>query len=290
MYKIIKSFNNNVILCLQESQNKECILVGNGIGFKATINSIFNDIDKIEKMFVIDEDRHKNIEELYNSINPNYIGVATESLSILDESIDVDMNNKSHMALLDHLVFAIERYFDNIYLENQFKSELKILYEYEWDLSKEIIDFINKALYINLTEDEIAFVTMHINGMLNKTRAVDSAKQAIIIKEAMDFLEKKLGINIRKNSIYYNRLIIHLRLAINRAVKGISEENMLLDNIKEKLKKSYSISEILCDYLNKNYDIKLSENEIGFITLHIDRLISKTKNNVEKSREIVYKV
>ncbi|GAA0710152.1 PRD domain-containing protein [Paraclostridium ghonii] len=277
MYKIIKSFNNNVILCVEETKNKEYILIGNGIGFKATINSIFKDTDKVEKIFVINEDRYKNIEELYNSINPTYIGVATESLSIVDNSINVDMNNKSHMALLDHLVFAIERYYDNIYLENQFKAELKTLYEYEWDLAKDIVDFINKALGINLTEDEIAFVTMHINGILNKTKAVDSAKQAIIIKEAIDFLEKELGISICKNSIYYNRLIIHLRLAINRAVKGISEENMLLDHIKEKLSSSYNISETLCNYLNINHNIKLSENEIGFITLHIDRLITKTK-------------
>lgn len=277
MYKIIKSFNNNVILCVEESKNKEYILVGSGIGFKATINSIFKDTDKVEKTFVINEDRYKNIEELYNSINPTYIGVATESLSILDNSINVDMNNKSHMALLDHLVFAIERYYDNIYLENQFKAELKTLYEYEWDLAKDIVNFINKALGINLTEDEVAFVTMHINGILNKTKAVDSAKQAVVIKESIDFLEKELDISICKNSIYYNRLIIHLRLAINRAIKGISEENMLLDHIKEKLNSSYNISETLCNYLNRNYNIKLSENEIGFITLHIDRLITKTK-------------
>lgn len=277
MYKIIKSFNNNVILCIEESKNKEYILIGNGIGFKATINSIFKDTDKVEKIFVINEDRYKNIEELYNSINPTYIGVATESLSIVDNSINVDMNNKSHMALLDHLVFAIERYYDNIYLENQFKAELKTLYEYEWDLAKDIVDFINKALGINLTEDEVAFVTMHINGILNKTKAVDSAKQAIIIKESIDFLEKELDISICKNSIYYNRLIIHLRLAINRAIKGISEENMLLDHIKEKLKNSYNISETLCNYLNRNHNIKLNENEIGFITLHVDRLITKTK-------------
>jgi transcriptional antiterminator len=277
MYKIIKSFNNNVILCIEESKNKEYILVGSGIGFKAAANSIFKDVDKIEKIFVINEDRYKNLEELYDSINPIYIGVSTESLSTLDDSINLDINNKSHMALLDHLVFAIERYYDDMSLENQFKAELKVLYEYEWSLAKGIIDFINKSLNIYLNEDEVAFVTMHINGILNKTKAIDSAKQAIIIKEAIDFLEKELDINIDKDSIYYNRLIIHLKLAINRAVKGISEENMLLDNIKEKLKNSYKISEMLCNYLKINYDIALNEGEIGFIALHIDRLMANSR-------------
>lgn len=277
MYRIIKSFNNNVILCIEETNNKEYILVGSGIGFKATVDSIFTKVDKIEKIFVINEDRYKNLEELYNNINPSFIGVVTESLLALDSSIQLDINNKSHMALLDHLVFAIERYYDDIYLENQFKSELKALYEYEWDLAKKIIYFINNSLDIKLTEDEVAFVTMHINGILNKTKAVDSAKQAVIIKEAIDFLENELEINISKDSIYYNRLIIHLRLAINRSIKGISEENMLLDHIKEKLQKSYNISKILCDYLYDNHLIVLNDNEIGFIALHIDRLMSNTK-------------
>ena len=276
MYKIIKSFNNNVILCIEENKNKEYILIGNGIGFKASTNSIFKDVDKIEKIFVINEDRYKSLEELYDTINPNYIGVVTEGLSTIDDSIDVDINNKSHMALLDHLVFAIERYYDNMCLKNQFKAELKTLYEYEWDLAKKIVDFINKSLDITLNEDEIAFVTMHINGILNKTKAVDSAKQAIIIKEAIDFLEKELDINIYKDSIYYNRLIVHLRLAINRSIKGISEENMLLDHIREKLNKSYSISEVLCEYLKLNHDINLNEGEVGFIALHIDRLMTNS--------------
>ncbi len=277
MYSVVKSFNNNVLLCIEDSSKKEYILVGKGIGFKINAGEIFSNIDKVEKKFVIDEDRQENLKELYNTINPIYIGVVTEALSTLDSNIDWDLNQKSHMALLDHIVFAIERYYENIFLENQFRSELKALYEYEWNLAKRIIDFINKSLEINLTEDEVAFVTMHINGILNKTKAVDSAKQAIIIKEAMDFLEEELDIGIDKDSLYYNRLVIHLRLAINRVIKGISEKNMLIEHIKEKLSKSYEISLMLSNYLRSNYEINLNEDEIGFVTLHIDRLLSQNK-------------
>lgn len=278
MFNVIKSFNNNVLLCIENSSGKEYILVGKGIGFKISSGESFSDIDKIEKKFVIDEDRQENLKELYNTIKPSYIGVVTEALSTLDINIEWNLNHKSHMALLDHIVFAIERYYENIFLENQFRSELKALYEYEWSQSKKIIDFINKALEIQLTEDEIAFVTMHINGILNKTKVVDSAKQAVIIKEAMDFLEQELDIDIDKDSLYYNRLIIHLRLAINRVIKGISEQNMLIDHIKEKLNRSYEISSMLSNYLKYNYDINLNDDEVGFITLHIDRLLYKTKN------------
>lgn len=276
MYQVIKSFNNNVLLCIENSSKKEYILVGKGIGFKISNGENFSDIDKIEKKFVIDEDKQENLKELCNAINPKYIGVVTEALSTLESTIDWDLNQKSHMALIDHIVFAIERYYENIFLENQFRAELKALYEYEWGLAKKIIDFINNELGIKLTEDEIAFSTMHINGILNKTKAVDSAKQAVMIKEAMDFLEDELEIDINKESLYYNRLVIHLRLAINRVIKGISEENMLIDHIKEKLNKSYKISSMLSDYLRFNYNINLNEDEVGFVTLHIDRLLSQT--------------
>lgn len=275
MYRIIKSFNNNVILCEDIKSTKEYILVGKGIGFNAKTDSTFTSIEKIEKLFVIDAEKKNNFRELYDIINPNLIGVATEALSILTDTIDWEVNSKSYMALLDHLVFAIERYKENIILENQFRAELKALYEYEWGLATKVVTFVNNALDLTLNEDEIAFVTMHINGILNKTRAVDSAKQAIIIKNLMDFLEKELNLHIDKDSLYYNRLIIHLRLAINRVVKGISENNILLDHIKEKLSKAYSISEMVGDYLMKNYDITLTEDELGFIALHIDRLLSQ---------------
>ncbi|MGL5711491.1 MAG: PRD domain-containing protein [Paraclostridium sp.] len=276
MYSILKSFNNNVILCIEDNSNKEYILVGKGIGFGLKANDKFSSIEKVEKKFVVDEDKQGNLEELYNNINPSYIGVVTEALSNINSNIEWDLNQKSHMAILDHIVFAIERYYENIFLENQFKLELKALYEYEWKIAIEIVDFINKTLEINLTEDEVAFITMHINGILNNTQTIDGSKQAIIIKEAMDFLEKELNIHIHKDSIYYNRLIIHLRLAINRVVKGISEKNMLIEHIKEKLKKSYSISNMLSYYLSDNYEINLTDDEIGFIALHIDRLLTQT--------------
>ena len=275
MYRIIKSFNNNVILCEDMKNTKEYILIGKGIGFNAKADTLFSTVDKIEKLFVIDDDKKSNLKELYDIINPNFIGVATEALSILTDTIDWDVNSKSYMALLDHLVFAIERFCDNIILENQFRAELKALYEYEWGLATKVVEFINTALNLSLNEDEIAFVTMHINGILNKTKAVDSAKQAVIIKNLMDFLEKELNLHIDKDSLYYNRLIIHLRLAINRVVKGISENNILIDHIKEKLSKAYGISEMVGEFLLKNYNIILTENELGFIALHIDRLLSQ---------------
>lgn len=279
MYKIIKSFNNNVILCTDMYHKNEYILLGKGIGFNAKSGASFEVTDKIEKTFIVHSDKRDNLEELYNSLNPNFIGVATEALSILTEHIDWTINSKAYMALLDHLVFAIERHYENIFLENQFKHELKTLYEDEWVLAEKTINFINSSLTIDLNNDEIAFVTMHINGILNKTSPIDGGKNAIIIKNAINFLEDTLNIKMDKTSIYYNRLAIHIKLALSRAVKGAYESNPLLDNIKEKLPNSYNLGKLLGSYLLENYEINLTDEEIGFIALHIDRLLNNSINS-----------
>lgn len=277
MFKIIKSFNNNVILCTDIYDKNEYILLGKGIGFNAKPNSSFENTAKIEKTFIVHNDKKDNLKELYNSLNPNFIGVVTEALSILTEHIDWTINSKAYMALLDHLVFAIERYYEDIFLENQFKHELKTLFDNEWLLAEKAINFINSSLSINLNDDEVAFVTMHINGILNKTSPIDGGKNAIIIKNAINFLEDNLNIKIDKNSIYYNRLAIHVKLALTRAIRGTFESNPLLDNIKEKLHSSYNLGKLLASYLLENYEINLTDEEIGFIALHIDRLLNNSK-------------
>ena len=278
MFTIIKSFNNNVILCTDIYDKNEYILLGKGIGFNAKAGTSFEATNKIEKTFIVHNDRKDNLKELYNSLNPNFIGVATEALSILTEHIDWTINPKAYMALLDHLVFAIERYYEDIFLENQFKHELKTLYEDEWFLAEKAINFINSSLSINLNNDEIAFVTMHINGILNKISPIDGGKNAIIVKNAITFLEENINVALDRNSLYYNRLAIHIKLAISRAVKGNYEINPLLDNIKEKLSTSYNIAKSLGNFLFENYELDLTDEEIGFIALHIDRLLNNTIN------------
>ena len=89
----------------------------------------------------------------------------------------------------------------------------------------------------------------------------------------MDFLESTLNLNIDKYSLYYNRLIIHIKLAINRSIKGISKNNILIEHIKEKLIKPFEISQLIGNYLSENYNLSLNENELVFIALHIDRLL-----------------
>lgn|GEM_PF-4787939 len=56
-YRIIKSFNHNVLYCLDK--DKECILVGKGIGFLPKEGEYYESNYKIEKVFYLSDQDNK---------------------------------------------------------------------------------------------------------------------------------------------------------------------------------------------------------------------------------------
>ena len=56
-YKISKILNNNVIICTNKDQ--EVVLIGKGIGFNKKQGLILDESASIEKVYKLDQDKHK---------------------------------------------------------------------------------------------------------------------------------------------------------------------------------------------------------------------------------------
>jgi transcriptional antiterminator len=65
MFRVKKSLNNNVLIAL-DGQEKEVVLIGNGIGFHYKKKDIV-DAQKVEKMFVL---RDQQEQQQYKQFNP----------------------------------------------------------------------------------------------------------------------------------------------------------------------------------------------------------------------------
>jgi len=86
------------------------------------------------------------------------------------------------------------------------------------------------------------------------------------------FIEETLEIKINSDSINYSRLITHLRFALDRAEKHIPIENLLLSSIKRKFKISYNVSKKLADKIKQDYNIEFTEDEIGYLAIHLEKI------------------
>lgn len=121
--KILKVFNNNVALTVDES-NKEVIVMGKGLAFgKKFGDDIAEDI--VEKTFVLKEESASIFSDLYESTKPEVIDALLKIVDIAEKKLDLTLKSNVYIALADHINFAIEKQQDGISLENPLSWEVK---------------------------------------------------------------------------------------------------------------------------------------------------------------------
>lgn len=275
-FRVVKPFNHNVVLCISESRKKECIIVGRGIGFGVKAGQIIEGNDNIEKIFfLMEENNMERFNRLTEKVDANIVGVIEEVIALISDSFPEQLNEELHITLLDHINFAINRLKSGMQMKNPFLHETKLLYKDEFLVAQKALKVINEKLNINLLEDEIGFITMHIHAAVNNTSISTASLNTAIIGDAVAYIEKSLGITMNKDSIEYGRLIVHLRFAIDRAMKKIDIKNLVLCNIKEKFKKSYEVSKKLAERIKEEYFLDFPEGEIGYIAIHLENILNE---------------
>lgn len=85
--------------------------------------------------------------------------------------------------------------------------------------------------------------------------------------EIIEYTKSTLGISL--NDSIYISLTDHLYNAIKRSKSGTGLSNVLLYDIKQLFPKEYQIGLKTIDKIYKKYGFTLSENEAGFIALHL---------------------
>jgi transcriptional antiterminator len=274
-FKIIKSFNNNVVFCVDLQSNKECILLGSGVGFGAKENKPLKNSDKIEKIFyLVDENNMYKFAGLSKEIDKNIIGVTEEIILMAYNELNKEIDERIHITLLDHISFTIDRFKNNMAIVNPFLAEIKTLYKAEYLVAVRALKVINERLNINLPEDEVGFIAMHLHAAVNKVEVSKTAQSTAIINDVINFLEDKTEKQIDKESIDYVRLITHIRFALDRVEKKIPIKNILLSDIKEKFKESYELSNEIAKEIQKSFKIALPEDEIGYLAIHVEKIFN----------------
>lgn len=90
------------------------------------------------------------------------------------------------------------------------------------------------------------------------------------IEWAYEIIEDtKKMLRVPLNESIYISLTDHLYTAIKRKQKGIELPNVLLYDIKQLFPKEFQIGKRMIEKMLDDHDIELSENEAGFIALHL---------------------
>lgn len=270
---INKVLNHNVVQCYDTNHKKEYLIHGKGIGFKRTIGE-YIDIDSDMKIYEIkDQVTLSAYESLLDSSKDEIIHLSEEIIERLTKRFGNNYNENIHVSLLDHLNFSIYRYRHDIHMQNMFLMEIETMYPNEYQFSKEMVQFVNESLNVNLPEAEVGFICMHIHSAYHADTASNTALTVAMIGRCITYIEEKTNKRINLKSIERQRLVTHLKFAFKRAKDNMEIRNPLSESIHEKNPNAFALAKDLANVIYNEFDLLLPDGEIGYLAIHVHSIL-----------------
>lgn len=274
--QVAKVLNNNVIIA-KHPQHDEVVVIGKGIGFNRKAKDLIP-LSAVEKMFILTKpEEQEQYKQLVPQVDEQLIEAVNEIILHASKAVSGPMNEHIHIALTDHIAFAVKRHAQGLYIHNPFLFETRELYPEEYKMAEYAVETIKHRLGVDLGEEEAGFIALHFHGALTNQHISEVRKYSVLVSDLVQIVEDKLEYNIPRDSLDYSRLITHLRFALERIRRGEAvEETDSLDGL---LKREYPEMYALAWKLTKMMEVRLKKPvypaEVGYLTIHLQRLAQR---------------
>ncbi|MCM3576049.1 MULTISPECIES: glucose PTS transporter transcription antiterminator GlcT [Mesobacillus] len=276
--EVKKGLNNNVLIADHPTFG-EVILIGKGIGFNRKKGDRLEE-GQAEKMFVLkDEKEQANYIKLLPFVENDLHEAIISSIELIKKRTDSQLNEHIHVALTDHLMFAVNRIAKGMEFKNPFLVETKTLYPTEFEIAKEVVQLIKEKSGIELPDGEIGFVALHIHSAVMNRNLSDVNKHSQLVTKLVQIIEENLNIIIDKEGIDYTRLVRHIRFTIERVNNGetVEEPEKFAILLKEEYPVCYNLSWKLIKVMQQTLKKQVCDAEAVYLTMHLQRLQKKVK-------------
>lgn len=275
-YTVLKSLNNNVLIALNE-QREEVVVIGKGIGFQKKPKDLIQE-ETIEKLFVLEsKTEQESYKELLPNLDESTLEAIITAMEIIKNKSNTFLNEKVHVALTDHILFAITRLKRGMEIRNPFLSETKALYPFEYEIAAEVVDCMNHTLEIHLPEGEIGFIALHVHSAITDKSLSDIHMYSNLLTKLVVTIEEQLHVKIDREGIDYIRLIRHIRYTIERVLKGekVEEPTKIAILLKSEYPVCYNLAWKLIKMMQQALKKPVYDAEAVYLTLHLQRLASR---------------
>ncbi|KAB8126499.1 PRD domain-containing protein [Gracilibacillus oryzae] len=272
-----KALNNNVLIASHPTY-KEVILIGKGIGFGKKNGDIVPE-DQVEKTFLLkDEHEQEQYKQLLSYVDQDLMEILNDVIVLIEQRMGERLNEHIHVALTDHLSFAIKRANQNVQFNNPFLFEIESIYPKEYHVAKEVVSILNDKIGVNFPEGEIGFIALHIHSAVTDKSIRDMNKHHQLISQLVRIIEENLKIELDHHNINYHRLIQHLHRAIERvySAEPLGEQTNLAKVLKTTYPVCYNLAWKLIKVMQRQLHTHVDESEVLYLTIHLQRLIQSS--------------
>jgi mannitol operon transcriptional antiterminator len=281
MDKIEKWFEINH-LNLQRQRGYGITAAGSEWVKRNTFLELLYEYKKVDELlsYIYEEKQDQEIHVFFSIIfGKDIISISRNILEIVNK--DLKMDDITYFSSLIHVMLSLKK----------IKQGLKI--DLPEDLINDVVSsnefsFINKvkcyliSLNIDIPDSELSYIAIQLSGnkyIYNADRKFEELGVSIeeLSKEVIYEIEKKLNIKINLDEQLILGLTQHFRPALYRIKMNLQVKNPLMDEIRKAYGNLFSAVNYACKITFSKYNITLSQDEIGFITMHIEAAIERTE-------------
>ena len=265
MYRIIKVLNNNGILVYDNDTGREMILLGNGVGFGKRPAQQIGSLPGAKVYTLVNRQKQHSVLQVVNGIRPEFIDEAEKMFRNVSRDILLPM--------ADHIALAAKRAEEDRQIPNPFTPDIRVLFEKEYAAALKGREIIRELTGCEISEDEVGFITLHIHAGLSDEQVSEALETARIIDEGISIIEEAFGQEFEEDSLAYTRLMSHLYYMVARTRKGESAKADFNDFIFVNYPYTGKVAEEVCSYMSRQLKKNVAREEIGFLAIHIQRVI-----------------
>ena len=283
---IIKRILTNNAVVIDDENQQEKIVCGKGIAFKKRPGMEIDEMS-INQTFILEGGgEYSRFEQLLKDVPLEYLELSSEIINMAKLEFAKKFKDNVIITLSDHLYVAIKRCREGMIISNPLLWDIKNFYEIEYDIGLRALELIKNKFHIQLPNDEAGFIALHIvNVELDEDNMDHIFQVTKVIQEIMTIVKYHFHAEFDTSNVYYYRFITHLKFFALRLLKdnqfNEDEENELLDVVKDKYCTSYECVLKIKDFLEKKYNYTLQEDEIVYLTIHVHRVVHKTKGGMK---------
>lgn len=278
MYRITKVLNHNTVMGLKEDTRKEYLIMGKGIGFGKKVSERL-ETDGSETIYSLQDSTERGeAKELAASVDPICLEIANEILDEAEKEFQkIDRNIL--FSLADHIEYAIKRVKQNEQISNPLTDDIRILFYKEYKVADKIRSIIQKTLGVEMDEDEVGYVALHVHSALQDENVSQAMQMARAVRECITLVETEIGKPIDVLTLSYNRLMNHVRNMVARAMNHEELKLNMNDYMGIKFPQAFETARHICEQVGEMLKCPLSEVEIGYLAMHIERVANDELEN-----------
>ena len=278
--RIKKVINNNVVSAY-DKDDVEVVLMGKGIGFHKLPGQAANE-GNIEKVFRMEDQKQLyELEELFSDTPTDHIKITIESIDYAQNILNSKLSSNIYITLSDYINAAIDRIKTGVVLENRLNAEIAQFYPTEYQAGKYVVEQIEEICGVKIPEGEIGFIAMlFVNAALGSSMP-ETINITHFIQEVLQIIKEDFGIEVNHQSEQVIPFITHLKYLGKRLNEGNTwvsddEDKEFYEAVYGKYKDAANCANKITAYVQKQYNVDLSEDEKMYLTIYIKRILIST--------------